>query len=261
MKWLEDDINFLKDNYPNLGPKKLSDILNISVNNINHKLKKLGIRGKILKKYNVKSFSLENKEDLYLMGFLWADGYLHDNKNRLELAILTDDFNDISNIIDINCWSIYQRDRKNRKPQTSIGLYKEEVCNLFRIEYNYTEKSYKCPNFLHKIPNNLLKYFIRGFFDGDGCFYLSKDKKQKQCYLAGTYEQDWTWIENSLIELNIIYNIKRKIQNKDKSNESKYSIVYINRNSIKAFGNYIYENYDGIGLSRKYNKFLDMELI
>lgn len=261
MKWTENDIKYLIENYPKLTIGEISTNLSYKYHTVQHQIRKLGIESRKNKKYNVKTFSLNNKEDLYLMGFLWADGYLHDELNRLELSILTDDYKDISELIDENCWAIYHRDRKNRKSQTSIGLYREDVCNVFRTEYNYTEKSYVCPNFLEQIPNDLLMYFMRGFFDGDGCFYLSKDKKLKQCYLAGSYEQDWTWVENILTRLGIIHSIKKKIQNKDKSNESKYSIIYINTKSIKLFGNYIYENYDGIGLSRKYNKFLDMELI
>jgi hypothetical protein len=186
------------------------------------------------------------------MGFLWVDGYLHKSLNRMELSILTEDYNDILNLFD-NSWSIYNRERKNRKPQTILGLYKKDICNLFRNEYNFTEKSFHSPNFLNKIDKNLLHCFIRGFFDGDGCFYVSKDKKCKQCYLAGSYDQDWTWIENILKELKINYNIKKKVQK-----DCKYSIVYIYKNSIGVFGKYIYNNYDNIGLKRKYKKYLEI---
>ena len=97
------------------------------------------------------------------------------------------------------------------------------------------DKSLSCPNFLDKITKDKLHYFVRGFFDGDGCFYVNENNNQKQCVLAGSYDQDWTWIEDILKKLNIKYSIKRKIQ---KSTE-KYSIVYINKNGIKIFGDYI----------------------
>jgi len=81
---------------------------------------------------------------------------------------------------------------------------------------------------------------------------ISKDNKQKQCYLAGTYNQDWSWIETIFKELDIKYSIKQKVQ---KENQ-KYSVIYINKNSIETFGDYIYHNYDSIGIKRKYEKFL-----
>jgi hypothetical protein len=252
MKWTEEQIEYLKSNYPKIGPKQLSINLKRSVDSINLKLKSLNLRGKINKKYSNFEFRLDNPKHIYLMGILWADGYLHNTLNRLELSIVTEDFNDISNLFDVNYWAVYHRNRKKRKPQTTIGLYREEVCGIFRNEYNYTEKSNECPNFLDKIPVELLYYFIRGFFDGDGCFYISKDNKQKQCYLAGTYNQDWSWVETIFKELDIKYSIKQKIQ---KENQ-KYSVIYINKNSIETFGNYIYHNYDSIGIKRKYEKFL-----
>lgn len=254
MEWTENEISFLLESYPKFGPKYIGDNLNRSVSSINIKLKSLGIRGQINNRYEVFESSLSDIKDLYIMGFLWADGYLHDDKNRLELSIVTEDFVDISELFDKEKWSIKERIRLNRKPQTTIGLYKKEVCDIFRNTYNYLDKSLKCPNFIDKIPKELLFYFVRGFFDGDGCFYLSKDNKQKQCYLAGTYDQDWLWMENILNDLSIEYSIKRKIQNEN----SKYSVIYIVSKDIKKFGEYIYKDYDleKIGLKRKYEKFL-----
>lgn len=251
-KWTESDIDFLRENYIKLGNKELSFVIKKSINSIRYKLKKLNlIRSN---KYKSILFSLEDKIDLYIMGFLWADGYLHDTKNRLELCILKDDFDDISNLFDENIWSIRHRTRINRRIQTTIGLYKKDICSLFRNNYNYDMKSLESPNFINEIPENLLYFFIRGIFDGDGCFYVSKDGIQKQCYLAGTYDQDWSWIENIFDKFNIKYITKRKIQKKTE----KYSVIYIKRKSIKLLGDFIYKNYniDNIGLTRKYNKYL-----
>ena len=73
--------------------------------------------------------------------------------------------------------------------------------------------------------------------------------------MAGSYDQDWTWIEDIFNDIGVKYTIKQKIQNE----KSKYSIVYIKRESISLFGDYIYKGYleDNIGLKRKYKKFLN----
>lgn len=254
MEWDKIVIDFLVDNYPKLTPNNLSSILNRSVGSINVKLKHLGIRGGINKKYNKFVFDLQNKHHLYIMGFLWADGYIHKNLNRLELSILTDDFIDISQLFDNKFWAIYNRNRKNRKSQTTIGLYRKDVCDLFRNKYNYQNKSIECPNFINEIDDKLLHYFVRGYFDGDGCFYISKDFKQRQCYLCGDFNQDWFWIEEIFKKFDIEYTIKRKSQT-----TGRYSIVYIKRKSIDIFGKYIYNGYldDKIGIKRKYYKFIN----
>lgn len=254
-KWTDKEIKYLKDNYKTITPTNMSKDIGRSVGSIRYRIKSLNLIHSFNRKFNSFLFELNNKEHIYLMGFLWADGYLHDTLNRLELSIVTEDFNDINILFDTNYWAIYQRNRKERKPQTTVGLYREDVCNVFRNEYNYVEKSYKCPNFINKIPTEFLHYFIRGFFDGDGCFYVSADNKQKQCYLAGSYDQNWDWIEELFNDIGVEYSIKRKVQNE----KSKYSIVYIKKKSISTFGNYIYKDFlnDNIGLKRKYNKFLN----
>ncbi|MFN7656522.1 MAG: LAGLIDADG family homing endonuclease [bacterium] len=265
-KWSTYEINYLKENYENKGSEYCSKQLNRSLNSVRNKVRKLKlsinkelkseIQSKNGSKYEKMVLSFENPQDLYIMGFLWADGYLHDTFNRLELYTTTEDFKTIEWLFDDNKWSISHRERVNKKPSTTLGLYQKNVCENFR-EYGYTGKSLYSPNFLHKIPENIIHYFFRGFFDGDGCFYVSKDNKQKQCYLAGSYEQDWSWVEDRLKKLNIDYTIKRKTQ---KGGKEKYSIVYIKKSYIKNFGFFIYENYDidNIGLPRKYNKFLQI---
>lgn len=255
MKWTESEIEFLKENYPSIGPKKISISLNRTVDSVNLKLKSLNLRGKINKRNKSIDFELTDINHLYIMGILWADGYVHETKNRIELSINSDDFNEISWLFNTEYWSIYTRERDNRKSQTTVGIYNIDISNRFRVTYNYTDKSKLSPNFIKKIDKEILCYFIRGFFDGDGCFYVSADNKQKQCYLAGSYDQNWDWIEELFNDIGVEYSIKRKVQNE----KSKYSIVYIKKKSISTFGNYIYKDFlnDNIGLKRKYNKFLN----
>ena len=100
MKWKEEEIKFLKENYPDIGPKQLSIKLNRTVDSVNLKLKSLNIRGQINKKNKKINFKLTDIKHLYIMGFLWADGYVHSSKNRIELSINTSDFDDISNLFD-----------------------------------------------------------------------------------------------------------------------------------------------------------------
>jgi intein/homing endonuclease len=265
-KWTEDEIYFLKENYQIKGVEYCSKELNRGLNSIRNKVRilklnlskelKVQIQSKNSSKYEKIVFSLDKPEDLYIMGLIWADGYLHDTRNRLELYMVTEDFKPLEFLFNKNKWAISYRERENKKPSTVLGLYQKSVCEQFR-EYGYTEKSLYGPKFLDKIPEKLKQYFFRGFFDGDGCFYISKDKVQKQCYLAGTYEQDWVWIEDMFKKLSIDYNIKRKTQ---RNSTQKFSVVYIKKSSIKKFGDFIYENYelDGIGFHRKYNKFLEI---
>ena len=249
-KWLKEEIDFLKENYPIKGVDYCSKKLNRNLSSIRNKVRRLNlniskelksqIQSKNSSKYEKIEFFLDNPKDLYLMGYIWADGYLHDLLNRLELSITTEDFKNLEKLLDKNKWFISHRERSNRKPLTTIGLYQKDVSDKFR-EYGYMGKSLDEPNFLDKIPKKVIYYFYRGFFDGDGCFYLSKDGKQKQCYLAGSYEQNWFWVEKILNELGVEYSLKKKTQ---KNGTQKYSIIYIKTKSIKKFGDFIYQNFE-----------------
>jgi len=90
-----------------------------------------------------------------------------------------------------------------------------------------------------------IRYFIRGIIDGDGCIYFNN--KQPQIHIASTYEQDWNYMVIISEKLNIDYSIRRII-NKNNS----HSIFYIGtvKNSL-IFLNWLYKNYDGVGLHRK----------
>jgi len=102
--------------------------------------------------------------------------------------------------------------------------------------------------------NKLKHYWFRGLIDGDGCFYYYKPKlgsTLRQFALASTYEQDWGYFESLCDELQINYKIKR---NKNLKSSSSYLRI-TNKDGIIKLGEYIYKNYDNIGLDRKYKKF------
>jgi len=124
----------------------------------------------------------------------------------------------------------------------------------FLIENDYDKKSFISPfKILSKIPDNLHQHFYRGYSDGDGCFYINNHNYQY--IISGDFKQEWSLIETLFKKLNIKYTIKY-ITNK-KGNSSLIRIT--NKNDVDVFGNYIYSEYDNIGLKRKYIKFKEIE--
>ena len=125
------------------------------------------------------------------------------------------------------------------------------------MENDYLEKSLKTPNkILSNIPNELVKYFLLGIIDGDGCFYYNRENYLRQFVISGTYNQDW----NLFVEIfNKIGVEKYKIENYKK--KSEYSQIKItNKKDIKIIGDFIYSSIqeDNIGLNRKYKKYKDL---
>lgn len=191
-------------------------------------------------------------EFVYILGLLWADGYVDKKSNRVSIECVKDDIDYFFPIFKTTGnFNLTERQRPNRRIQGTISKSSLEL-STFLKENDYDSKSLLSPNkILNKIPKNLIHYFYLGWSDGDGCFYYSKTKKIIQFIISGAYDQDWGSLITICNELKIQYRIDRFITKKN----HKYSRFLINKNEdILIFGKFIYEN-TLIGLPRKKEKY------
>ena len=72
--------------------------------------------------------------------------------------------------------------------------------------------------------------------------------------MSSTHEQDWTYFTQLLDNLGIEYRYEQIKSDKSKSSQ----IRIVGSNNVKIFGDYIYQNYDTIGLKRKYDKYREI---
>lgn len=205
---------------------------------------------------------IKTKEVAYILGFLWADGYIRKPYN-ITTTINIKDSIDIKNVFsrtgDWNFYEINRYDkRNNRKYKNFTITTSNKILVNFLLDHDYDKKSYINPyKILSKISTNLKIYFIRGFCDGDGCFY--KNKSCNQFTITGTYNQNWNWIEDVYNELKIKYSIILRMTAK-----SGYSQIRIsNKNDIDILGDFIYQEYtnENIGLNRKFLDFSNIKNI
>lgn len=272
---------FLKLNYPLFGGKYCSEKLkvpspqirnycfkhdikvNADVLDIQHtealRLANITRQNKPHNEYAVNPdqfLTINSPEIAYILGFVWADGYLYDNSVKVEcitkdLSLIKDTFKSTGN------WFVNYRNRENRQPQMCIGTHNKIIYD-FLTAHDYISKSEKSADkILSKIPEHLQYYWFRGLVDGDGCFYINNKLNLYQFSIASSYNQDWTYVEHIFQELNIKYAIKRRKQLQHGKLNGSSVIRITNQGDIIKFGNYIYKNYnlDKIGLPRKYNKF------
>jgi hypothetical protein len=269
-----EEINFLKKQYPILGRKECAKILKRSENSIKNKVQELKI--KVLPKirsekqreiclkrdytkkpeeYNVNSnyFTKElTPETVYILGFLWADGYIRNDTIRLEL--IKEDVDDIKELFDsTGKWNYYTRKRKNRKEQAILHTNNKLIASFLK-EKGYSPKTYiSAESILQHIPENIKPLWFRGFFDGDGHLRTKYDKGNYQAVISGHIEQNWKFMENLLNNLQISYSISI-IKNK-KGNSSRISIY--NKENINKLCSYLYTGFDDIKtLLRKKTKAL-----
>ena len=267
--WSIEEIEFLEQNYPTYGKEycatklnregssvfKKASRLKLKVNpevklnnNKNAQLKFQSERPNDDFNINIEHFiNIEKPEVAYILGYLWADGYIIRNEVRLE--IVKDDLDHIKPILEsIGTWNYSYRDRTRNGVKTKTSgraVTSNKKLKEFLIENDYDNKSIvSADKILSKIPDDLKHYFFRGFVDGDGNIYPPK----KRISLAGSLKQDWTFISKICDDLKIKHNIYRN------SNKSTSSVVEINGINGTIFGDYIFKGNE-FGLKRKRDKF------
>ena len=260
-KWTQDEIKFLIENYPSYGKEYCAKKLNRESSSIFKKASrlKLKVNSDVRLANNIKAqvkfqnerpnndfninieqfLNIQKPEVAYILGFLWADGYIIRNEIRLE--IVKDDLDHIKPILEsIGTWTYSYRDRSRNGVKTKTSgraVTSNRKLKEFLACHDYDKK-------LSKIPNELKHYFFRGFVDGDGNIYPPK----KRITLSGSLKQDWDFISKICDELKIKHNIYRNI------NKSTNSVVEINGINGVIFGNYIFKGNE-FGLKRKSDKF------
>lgn len=223
--------------------------------------------------------NLLNDHFIYTLGFIWADGNVKEKKQKffskkkqkesiflipnISIEIIKEDmdvlYKNVFSKSEIEWGNIYNRKRNNWKEQSRIINRNKSLFN-FLVENNYNIKSSKEPEkILSVIPKEKRYLWWRGYSDGDGCFYISKDLYIFHYSISGPYECSNSCFINILKEIGIQDKNIEKKHTKSKGKNSKWSSVRIhNRNDCTIWGNYIYQNADkdGIGLKRKYEKYL-----
>ena len=250
--WSNSNIQFIIDNYNDI--RLCCRNLKYSEKEIVTKIKWLGLtdHNNWLNRYrNIKCLS---NFEVYLLGYIWADGHVRSN-GIVSINAIKEDMELLKNNVELldQNWKF-----NNNKKNLVISNSTIELGRILN-NYGFDIKSHFQPTKLIKeLDINQLKYFFLGLSDGDGSWYMNKKQGIYQYAIYSTYDQEWEYIENIFSKLNIKFSIQRIIR---KNINSKSSCIRItNKLDVIKWGNYLYNNYnnDNIGLLRKYNKYISM---
>lgn len=209
---------------------------------------------------------IDSEEKAYWLGFIYADGNISDankiyekNKKRVYRIEISLKESDREHLEKLKVFLKYEgkiRIEKTNFPRSNrCRLYFNCKDIWFKLNsYGCTPKkslTLTFPNISIFEDMSLIRHFIRGYIDGDGCIsYISKiykDKQRMSLSINGTAS-----FLNSLQD-NLILERKNKIH-KDKRN-NVYTLTF---NDWRGYYicNYIYQNAT-IFLNRKYEKYLE----
>lgn len=193
---------------------------------------------------------IDSEEKAYWLGFLMADGTISDITNAITLGLKEDDYGHI-----VKFKNFLGTDRKITKTTKTIG-------EKTHIGYKISVNSLKMKNDLialgcvprktfdiafptkNQIPDHLIRHFVRGYFDGDGCITTGNTSKiviellGTEVFLVGF--MNWSGLHHNSINTFKHSDIKR--------------VAYAGHYAINVL-NKMYED-SIIYLERKHNRYL-----
>lgn len=125
---------------------------------------------------------LNTSNKSYWLGFILADGNIYQNQFKLKLSITDEDhLKNLKTELKSNHNIYYE----NNKKACFIRICSNSFCNNLISLGCLPNKSLivKYPN-----TNNFDSHFIRGYFDGDGCFYNYKNKQATFSIVSGSLD-------------------------------------------------------------------------
>lgn len=257
--WTDDELDYLQKNYKNYTYPELSKTLNRSRSAIQHKISRLGLSKS---PYSNKKKSLndsyfhviDSEEKAYWLGFIAADGTIfnyHSGSYGFKLALQESDSSFLQLFLDAISAEFDMRHTKtikNGKEYYGCEVSfrsKEFVQDLLRyITYNKTNHL-NVPN----IDSQYIRDFIRGYIDGDGCFYINHKNNKKKSFEMVAYDNSILCdIQNEFVKNDIVSKIYTK------KNGNKKIGVYENKSLIRLY-HYLYDGAT-IFMKRKHDKSL-----
>lgn len=191
---------------------------------------------------------IDTEEKAYWLGFLYADGSVGSKEDKIELGLSEKDLKHIEkfkNFMNITNKISYRKNTKSYRISFRSIKCKQDLINKGCVP----KKSLvlKFPN-ENQVPKELIKHFIRGYFDGDGWF-----TNTEKCFQIGIIGTE-NFIKGFLDTVENI-NKENKIFKVHREDGAK-RYMFGSYNDVLNFLNWIYKD-SKIYLDRKYEHYLD----
>ncbi len=155
--------------------KEIGEFYNLTERQINYRTKKWGLDYSKAKKVDNLFFSSGTKAAYYWAGFIAADGYIEEDRNRLGIGLQVDDWNHLEKfkqcVKSDHDICLFMKNAACR-----IRFNSEQIIKDLRSIFNITGTK----TFTYSMPiieeEYLLLEFLRGYIDGDGHYEVKPSK-------------------------------------------------------------------------------------
>lgn len=238
--------------------KNIAKLFNSNCRKIRRVLKKLDVKiVRKVKNLDHNFFESFTPESCYWAGFVAADGCVSDK--RLFITLWKNDIHHIelfrentkSNAKIAESVNI----QKSGKITESCGiaLYSSKIVKDLFVNFNVVRNKSKIIEPPLKIPENLIKHYIRGYFDGDGSISWHKHNDTPRIEFATGSKKLIEWIKITL-ENNIKIGRPKILIDK---RWGIFKLDYMGKQILKIM-EWLYEgSNEKIRLKRKYDRYVD----
>lgn len=139
--------------------------------------------------------SIDTEEKAYWLGFIFADGNVSKRDNTFEMTLSE---KDIDHLEKFNKFVKHTRKLKQKDVKLNDKIFVNYRCSFNSKHFCEVLKGYGCvprKSLILKFPKieifkdvNLIKDFLRGYFDGDGCItHANKEHTKMVIKICGTF--------------------------------------------------------------------------
>lgn len=260
-KYLDKDLKYSK--------RKLVQEFHIGNRTLNQIFRERGIvdktKSQSLKKYDINEHyfdSIMTERAAYWLGLFYADGSIRSKKYGITLGLIEPDLyllEEFKNEIGYTgpIW-LKKPEKTTHTPfhilRISSPIMHAALNKLGCIPNKSLKLKFPTKN---QVPKDLIKHFIRGYFDGDGTIGIYKDRR------CDAYNINIKIVSSKIFCIELKKRLMKEIQLKASiSQESRGSILSANLHitgykKCAQFLEWIYED-ASIYMKRKYNKYIEI---
>lgn len=269
-KELQENFEEIKDMYlnQNKSSQEIADYYGAKKYQINYILEKNKIQktfSEARRKYSLNEHyfdEIDTPNKAYILGFLYADGYVNLINNTIILSLSYEDKDILEDIRrEIGCekplFENYYTNKKDgvERHMITLILASKYMCQMVQKCGLTTAKTFSIefPKFL---PDELVSHFIRGCFDGDGCACITTDKNKKKNRFITSIMSSYIFCVGMQKYLKEQVDINFSVSYPSGKSKNNGLIRSFSKQENKKFMDYIYKNAD-LYMKRKYNKYIE----
>lgn len=246
--------------------EKIAYALVVSENGLSKALKKKEIEMRTYsesnRRYKRNSEYFDNintPNKAYILGLIYADGnnYIRGNKHCFTLSLQERDHDLLERVRqeleyegELRFVPLHEQNNRYMNQYTLV-ITDEYMCEQLKKIGVVQRKSLilKFPTFLRP---DLIRHFVRGYFDGDGCLSYDTSRNKEHTGVCGTFEfiSSLSNILKSMFVNNHIYHPKQS------GDSNTFVLETIGNLSSYKFLSWMYQDCD-MKMDRKYQRYLD----